>query len=154
MTDATTTGGRVHPAPSVPPALLVEVAAALIFREGKLLITQRHADAHLGGLWEFPGGKREPGESFEACLRRELREELGIEVAVDELVESLTHAYPDKTVHLKFYRCRWLQHEPQPLACAGFAWVGARELSHYAFPAADARLLGKLQSEAGFWPAK
>jgi len=73
---------------------------------------------------------------------------------VDELVESLTHAYPDKTVHLKFYRCRWLQHEPQPLACAGFAWVGARELSHYAFPAADARLLGKLQSEAGFWPAK
>jgi len=154
MTDATPTGGRVHPAPSAPPALLVEVAAALILREGKLLITQRHADAHLGGLWEFPGGKREPGESFEACLRRELREELGIEVAVDELVESLTHAYPDKTVHLKFYRCRWLQHEPQPLACAAFAWVGARELSHYAFPAADARLLGKLQSEAGFWPAK
>jgi len=154
MTGATPTGGRAHPPPAAPPALPVEVAAALVFREGKLLITQRQADAHLGGLWEFPGGKCEPGESFEVCLRRELREELGIEVAVDELVESLTHAYPDKTVHLKFYRCRWLQHEPQPLGCAAFAWVGPHELSHYAFPAADARLLGKLQGEAGFWPAK
>ncbi len=154
MTGTTPTGGRAHPAPSTPPALLVEVAAALVFRQGKLLITQRHADAHLGGLWEFPGGKREPGESFEDCLRRELREELGIEVAVEELVESLMHAYPDKTVHLKFYRCRWLQHELQPLGCVAFAWVGARELNNYAFPAADARLLGKLQGEAGFWPAK
>ena len=59
---------------------VIDVAAALVFRDGKLLITQRHADAHLGGLWEFPGGKREPNETFEACLARELREELGIEV--------------------------------------------------------------------------
>ena len=61
---------------------IVDVAAALVFREGKLLITQRHAEAHLGGLWEFPGGKRELNETFETCLKRELREELGIEVAV------------------------------------------------------------------------
>ena len=56
---------------------LIEVSAGLVFRNGQLLITQRHADAHLGGLWEFPGGKREPGETFEECLIRELREELG-----------------------------------------------------------------------------
>ena len=65
--------------------VVIEVSAGLIFRAGKLLITQRHADAHLGGLWEFPGGKRESGETFETCLARELREELGIEVEVGAL---------------------------------------------------------------------
>jgi len=130
---------------------IIDVAAALVFREGKLLITQRLADAHLGGLWEFPGGKRELNETFEDCLRRELREELGIEVAVGELVESLTHAYPEKTVHLKFYRCRWEKHEPQLLGCSAFRWVRAGELKDYAFPAADARLLGGLRKNAGIW---
>jgi mutator protein MutT len=130
---------------------IIDVAAALVFRDGKLLITLRHVDAHLGGLWEFPGGKREPNETFEACLTRELREELGIEVAIGELVESLTHAYADRTVHLKFYRCRWLQHDPQPLGCAAFKWVTAAELENYAFPAADARLLEKLRQNTGLW---
>jgi mutator protein MutT len=132
---------------------IIDVAAALVFREGKLLITQRYSDAHLGGLWEFPGGKREANETFEDCLQRELREELGISVAVGELLESLTHAYPEKTVHLKFYRCRWEEHEPQALGCSAFRWVTAGELKDYAFPAADARLLGKLQQNAGLWEA-
>ena len=130
---------------------VIDVAAALVFRDRKLLITQRHADAHLGGLWEFPGGKREPKETFEACLIRELREELDIEVEVGELVEGLTHAYPEKTVHLKFFRCRWKQHEPQPLGCPAFKWVSAAELKDYAFPAADARLLDKLQHDKAIW---
>jgi mutator protein MutT len=130
---------------------VIDVAAALVFHEGKLLITQRHADAHLGGLWEFPGGKREANESFEACLTRELREELGIEVAVGELVESLTHAYPEKTVHLKFYRCRWTQHEPQPQGCAAFKWVRLDQLKEHSFPAADARLLEKLRRDLWLW---
>ncbi len=130
---------------------IIDVAAALVFREGKLLITQRLAEAHLGGLWEFPGGKREPSETFEACLRRELREELGVEVAVGDLVEGLTHAYPEKTVHLKFYRCRWEEHEPRALGCSAFRWVTASELKDYAFPAADARLLGRLREDAGIW---
>jgi len=128
---------------------IIDVAAGLVFREGKLLITQRYADAHLGGLWEFPGGKREPNETFEACLQRELREELGIEVVVGELVESLTHAYLEKTVHLKFYRCRWEKREPQTLGCSAFKWVTADELKDYAFPAADAQLLGKLEDDWG-----
>src|SRR5438876_5435049 len=127
---------------STTPALqIVDVAAGLIFRDGKLLITQRHADAHLGGLWEFPGGKREPDESFEECLARELREELGIEVTVGGLVERLTHEYVEKTVNLRFFRCQWKKNEPQPLGCAAFKWVAANELSEYSFPAADARLL-------------
>jgi mutator protein MutT len=130
---------------------VIEVAAALIFRDGKLLITQRHADAHLGGLWEFPGGKREPGETFGQCLKRELREELGCEVEVLELVESLTHAYPEKTVHLRFHRCRWLAHEPQPLDCAAVRWVTREQLATFNFPAADAQLLEHLRSEDAFW---
>jgi mutator protein MutT len=137
----------------VPPgsASTIDVAAALVFHEGRLLITQRYAGAHLGGLWEFPGGKRELDETFEACLQRELREELGIEVTVGELVESLIHAYPEKTVHLRFYRCRWTANEPQPLGCPAFEWVTAGELKNYAFPAADARLLEKLSQNAQLW---
>ena len=129
----------------------VEVSAGLIFRDGKLLITRRNADAHLGGLWEFPGGKREADETFEQCLVRELREELGIEVEVGELVESLTHAYPEKTVALKFFCCRWSRNEPRAIDCLDFRWIAAGELDDYEFPAADARLLQKLQQSPGLW---
>jgi mutator protein MutT len=129
----------------------IDVAAGLVFRDGKLLIAQRHAEAHLGGLWEFPGGKREPGETYEVCLARELREELGIEVEVGALVESLTHAYADKTVHLQFYRCQWREHEPRALGCLAFKWVQPHELGNYAFPAADERLLAKLPQRRELW---
>ena len=136
------------------PALqVIDVAAGLIFRDGKLLITQRPADAHLGGLWEFPGGKREPNETFEECLVRELREELGIEVTVGDLVETLIHAYPEKTVHLKFFRCKWQQNEARPLGCSAFKWICQGDLAAYEFPAADALLLEKLQSSPAFWSA-
>jgi mutator protein MutT len=130
---------------------VIEVAAGLVFRHGLLLITQRPPAAHLGGLWEFPGGKREPPETFEECLHRELREELGIEVEVGELVESITHAYPEKTVLLKFFRCAWLRHEPRSLGCPAFAWVAREELDQYHFPAADARLLEKLGRDSSSW---
>ena len=129
----------------------VEVSAGLVFRDGKLLITQRHADSHLGGLWEFPGGKREPGETFEQCLVRELREELGIEIKVGAILESLSHDYPEKSVHLKFFRCDWTRGEPQLLDCADFKWIGRDELDGYKFPAADARLLEKLKGSPELW---
>jgi len=135
----------VEPRPSI------EVAAGLVFREGKLLITMRHADAHLGGLWEFPGGKRELNETFEECLERELLEELGIQVTILELVESLTHAYPEKTVHLRFFRCVWKKHEPQPLDCSAFKWVSPGELAAHEFPAADERLLDQLRTNSELW---
>lgn len=129
----------------------IEVAAGLVFRAGKLLITKRYDDAHLGGLWEFPGGKREPAETYEECLARELREELAIEVRVGPLVESLDHTYPEKTVHLKFFTCAWAAGEPQALGCAAFEWVGDHELAHYEFPAADARLLERLRKDTALW---
>src|SRR5438046_262774 len=111
---------------------LIEVAAGLVFREGKLLITQRYLQAHLGGLWEFPGGKREEGESFEECLRRELKEELGIELEIHEEIESIIHQYPEKTVQLKFYRCTLTQNEPKTLGCQDFRWITLDELTKFA----------------------
>ena len=130
---------------------MIDVAAALVFREGKLLITQRLAQAHLGGLWEFPGGKREPGESFQECLSRELDEELGIEVDVQEEIESIIHEYPEKAVCLKFFRCTLRKNECQALGCLDFRWVGPEELTLFEFPAADARLLEKLQKTPELW---
>jgi len=130
----------------------IEVAAALVFRDGRLLITQRPAGGHLPGLWEFPGGKREPAESFEQALHRELMEELGIAVEVGELIDSITHEYPEKSVHLRFFRCAWKRHEPQAIECADWRWIRAEELAEFQFPAADARLLEKLQVP-GFWSA-
>jgi 8-oxo-dGTP diphosphatase len=129
----------------------IEVSAALIFRDGKLLIAQRHAGAHLGGLWEFPGGKREAGETFEQCLIREIREELGVEISVGELFEEITHDYPEKTVHLKFFICELLHGEPQPLDCAAVKWIEKSELIAHAFPAADTQLLEKLKSPRLMW---
>ena len=129
----------------------IDVAAALVFRAGKLLITQRHEGAHLGGLWEFPGGKRESCETFEQCLERELKEELGIEAEILELIEDLTHHYPEKTVNLKFFRCRWRKNEPQTLGCPAFAWVTPQELDDYKFPPADAKLLGRLAQDKKLW---
>ena len=133
---------------------VTEVSAALIFRDGKLLITRRRPEAHLGGLWEFPGGKRELDETFEQCLVREIREELGVEISVGKLFESVTHAYPEKTVHLKFFVCRLLGGEPQPLGCKAVKWAGKSELADYEFPAADAKLLEKLRDALEFNPAR
>ena len=129
----------------------IDVAAGLVIRDGQLLITRRPAGSHLGGLWEFPGGKRQPHETFGQCLVRELREELGIEVRVGRLIERVTHAYPRQTVHLEFYRCRWMRHEPQALGCPEFKWITEAELEDYEFPEADARLVRRLRNCPALW---
>lgn len=129
----------------------IDVAAGLVFRGGRLLLTQRVAGSHLGGFWEFPGGKREARESFEECLARELMEEVGIEIAIDRLVERISHSYPEKTVLLNFYRCKWLRHEPQTLGCADFRWVSRSELRQFRFPPADERLLERLDKDKTLW---
>lgn len=130
----------------------VEVSAGLLFRAGQLLITQRLDGCHLAGLWEFPGGKREPGESFEECLRRELREELGVDVRVHEEIKRITHDYPEKSVHLRFFRCTLADEgaEPRAIGSQAVAWVTRETLGNYAFPAADARLLEWLRA-ADVW---
>lgn len=124
----------------------VEVATAVLFRQGRLLITERLPDSHLPGMWEFPGGKREPGESIRDCLVRELREELNIGVFVGELLETIVYDYPEKTVCLKFFKCRYDGGDIQALGCRRFEWVTPDELRNYRFPPANQPLMKKLQS--------
>ena len=125
----------------------VQVAAALILHEGRYLITRRKADVHLGGLWEFPGGKREPGESLEECLCRELREELGIEITEPVPFQSIRHAYPEKTVELHFFRCSIKDGQPRPLGCEALQWVPPEELTRVPLPPADRPLVETLQGQ-------
>jgi mutator protein MutT len=130
---------------------IIDVAAGLVFHQGELLITQRRPGDHLGGLWEFPGGKVEPGETFEHCLIRELREELGIEVSVGDQIEEIIHPYPEKTVRLRFFLCKLISGEARPIHCNALEWISAEALNRYEFPAADARLLKMLREESQYW---
>ena len=115
---------------------------------GDVLIDQRLEEGLLGGMWEFPGGKQEPGESIEACIERELQEELAIAVTVGEPLISVDHAYSHKKLRFVVHLCDWVSGEPQPLASQQVRWVRPEELKDYPFPAANARiieaLLGKL----------
>lgn len=136
--------------PGLPPVTpttskFIDVSAALIFRHRRLLITQRAAQSHLGGCWEFPGGKRERDETPEQCLVREIQEELGVTIAVGELFEDLSHVYPEKAVHLQFFICALVSGEPSPLDCAAVKWIAKAQLDAHQFPPADARLLDKLK---------
>lgn len=131
----------------------IDVAAALIFHNRKLLITQRRPDDHLPNLWEFPGGKVESGETFEQCLVREIREELAIEISVRELVEDLTHTYPEKTVRLRFFNCRLLSGEAKPIHVQDLRWITRDQLPNFDFPAADAKLVQLLQNTPSLWNA-
>jgi mutator protein MutT len=121
----------------------IDVVAAVIERAGRILIARRPAGAHLGGLWEFPGGKPEPGETLEEALAREISEELDTAVEVGEIIETVEWAYPDKRVRLSFFRCA-VGGEPRPLEGQEIAWVQPRELAGYEFPAADAQLIMRL----------
>lgn len=123
------------------------MAAAVLRRDGRVLITRRPEDTALGGLWEFPGGKRESGETLEACLKRELREELGIEVSVGRQVEFIPYDYGTHRVVVHFFDCILLDGTPQPLGCQDLRWVLPAELSSYRFPPADTHLLARLERE-------
>lgn len=123
----------------------VEVAAGLIRRDGRYLIAKRKPGVHLAGLWEFPGGKREMGETLEDCLRRELFEELGIRVDIPIPFQIIRHDYSEKTVELHFFRCTIEAGQPTPVDCAELRWVYPSELSEYQFPPADRPIIEALQ---------
>lgn len=129
----------------------IDVAAGLVFHQQKLLITQRPSGVHLAGLWEFPGGKLEQGETFEKCLARELREELAIEVALGQLFEEITHEYPERTVRLRFFLCRLAKGRPRAIGCAAFEWATRDRLAKRDFPSADKRLLRRLVDTESLW---
>ncbi|MCP9784993.1 8-oxo-dGTP diphosphatase MutT [Cyanobium sp. N5-Cardenillas] len=136
------------PVKDTPPPVPFQVIGVGVVRdsEGKVLIDQRLPEGLLGGLWEFPGGKQEPGEAIEATIERELREELAIEVTVGEELITLEHAYSHKRLCFVVHLCRWLAGEPQPLASQQVRWVAPEQLSSYPFPAANARIIAALQA--------
>jgi A/G-specific adenine glycosylase len=111
---------------------------------GRVLIDQRLEEGLLGGLWEFPGGKQEPGEPIETTITRELREELAITVAVDDHLISLDHSYSHKRLRFVVHLCRWQEGDPQPLASQQVRWVEPGDLNNYPFPAANARIIAAL----------
>jgi len=122
----------------------IVVTAAVVDRDGRFLVTRRQKGVHLEGYWEFPGGKCDAGESLDACLARELREELDVEARVGEEIFTTTHAYPDRRVELHFLQCE-LQGEPQPQLGQDMRWVGRDELATLDFPPADAELIRLLR---------
>lgn len=119
------------------------VAAAVIERDGAFLLTRRQKGVHLEGLWEFPGGKCEPGESHVVCLARELREELAVDATIGIELLATTHRYPERSVELHFLRCK-LQGEPKPQQGQEMRWVPRGDLPALEFPPADAELIQAL----------
>ena len=123
---------------------MIPVVAAVIYKDDKVLIARRGPEKHLAGYWEFPGGKIESGETPEACLRREIEEELGIEINVyDFLMESI-YDYGDKTVSLKAYRCTYLYGDIILSDHDDVRWVLPEQLSEYQLAPADIPFIAAL----------
>ena len=128
-------------------ARVIVVLAAVVERDGRFLVTRRLADTHLSGYWEFPGGKCEPGESHEECLRRELVEELGVTASIGPEIVVTEHAYPDRSVRLHFRSCA-IEGEPQPLLGQAIRWITRDEMRSMDFPDADRELIAVLSGSA------
>ncbi len=131
---------------------VLEVGAALIFKNGQFLITQRLESDSFGGYWELPGGKKEPTESLEECVLRELKEELDIVVEIRHFFRILTYHYPQRSVRLNIFFCSHKDGEPKTIECQAFAWVDPKDLPTYRFPEADQTLIQEL-SKRNDWDA-
>jgi A/G-specific adenine glycosylase len=135
---------RRKTSPSVPHH---NITAAIIRRRGKILITQRPPTGLLGGLWEFPGGKQEKGETLQECLAREIREELGIDIEVGKLFTSVKHAYSHFRITLHAFHCVHQRGRIRRLGVADSRWITPQELADFAFPKADRTIIEKLLDE-------
>jgi mutator protein MutT len=122
----------------------LEVAMALVVRERRLLVTQRKAEAHLGGLWELPGGKLGPGESIEACVEREVLEETGIVIRARRRLPTIEWDYPERRVALNPVECDWISGEGELIEVAGLCWAARAELAARQFPPANKQLIDEL----------
>ena len=123
---------------------MLEVVAALIRDGDKMLICRRPEGKMCAGCWEFPGGKVETGETLAEAVRRECREELGVELEVERKLAEVVHAYPQRTLRLNLYQCRVAHGIPRCLEHSGMRWITAAQLDEYQFCPADARLLHQL----------
>lgn len=140
--------GRPEAFPVRPPTKIRphrEIAAAVIRRkDGRILIAQRPADGLLPNLWEFPGGKRQRGETLRECCAREIQEELSIGIAVGRKLERVEHAYSHFSVTLHFFECRHTTGRPRARGCQAFRWTPPKELVRYPFPRANWALVSRL----------
>ena len=124
-----------------------DIAAGVIRRnsDGKILIARRRPEGLLGGLWEFPGGKRQRKESLEECVIRETREELGVRIKVLRPLVTVRHAYTHFRITLHTFDCEYLSSRPKALSCAAWTWVSPRELDRYPFPAANKKIIAAMR---------
>lgn len=128
---------------------MTQVVAALIYRSERFFICRRPSHKSRGGLWEFVGGKVEPGETPERALVRECREELGVEIAVKDVFCQVVHEYPDLTVQLTLFRAELTLGEPKLIEHSAFAWITPQEIANYEFCPADEEILQKILLENG-----
>lgn len=124
------------------------VTAAVIRQNGKILIAQRPLDKMLGGLWEFPGGKQEPGETLAECLRREIKEELDLEIAIGEQVVTIKHSYTHFKITLYAFYCWVVRGQPQALHVADWRWVSLAEIERFPFARTDLQIIRALRRQA------
>lgn len=122
-----------------------QVTAGLIWKGSELLIAQRPLNGMLGGLWEFPGGKQEPGESLQECLAREIREELDIEIEVGAHLVSVDHAYSHFSITLHAFKAQYVSGQPRAIGCADWRWIAPQELDDFPFPRTDRRIIEHLR---------
>lgn len=130
---------------------MIEVTAAIICKEGKFLVCQRPKGKNCELLWEFPGGKIEPGETGEQCIVREIQEELGVTLRVLQKLTDVVYEYPDRTVHLHFYIAQIESGELIRKEHNAFAWITKADIPHYQFCPADAKMLCSFDPTAS-WP--
>ena len=123
------------------------VTAGLIWRKGRVLIARRVKGSHLEGLWEFPGGKQEQGESMEACLEREIKEELGLEIEVGQPIVTIKHSYTHFKITLHAFYCQLLNGQPQAFGVADWRWVTLNEIDTFPFPRTDLKIIEALKNK-------
>ncbi|MFC1533511.1 (deoxy)nucleoside triphosphate pyrophosphohydrolase [Thermodesulfobacteriota bacterium] len=122
----------------------INVTAAMIWKDGRLLITKRPEGSHLAGLWEFPGGKQKANEILKECLEREIKEELGMDIRADEFLLTVQHEYDTKLVNLHLFQCSYLKGFPEALEGQEIKWVTPEDLQKYAFPPPDREIIERL----------
>ena len=129
-----------------PPLIHKQIGVAVINnQQGQILIDRRRQSGEMGGLWEFPGGKIEPGETIEECIEREIKEELNIKISVGDRLTTIVHTYKAFNVTLYVHNCKHISGIPQPVECDEIRWVEPIQMNQYQFPQANIQIINLLQ---------